>query len=161
MVLYWLAHGISPERMNALYGVGASTIKKYTYIICDVLSNGDKLFSIYVRTPTWNWLLNIIELFRDIIGLQQICGLIDGMHILLSVKPNKQMTSSTINYYDRKCFPNIVLQVVCDCDIFFWNACTSQPSGMANGGQCKTSSLYRSLRSRYNFQEPIVTNEYV
>jgi hypothetical protein len=51
MVLYQLAHGIFPERMNALYGVSAFTIKKYTYIVCDVLFNGDKLFSIYVHTP--------------------------------------------------------------------------------------------------------------
>jgi hypothetical protein len=104
--------------MNALYGVGASIIRKYTYIVCDVLSNGDKLFSVYVHTPTWNWLLNIIEQLHDIIGLQQICGLIDGMHILLSAKPNKQITFSTIDFYNRKCFHSIVLRVVCDCDFF-------------------------------------------
>jgi hypothetical protein len=75
--------------MSALYGVAASTIRKYTYIVCDVLSNGDKLYSVYVHTHTWNRLLNIIEWFRDIIGLQQICGVIDGMHIPLSAKPNK------------------------------------------------------------------------
>jgi hypothetical protein len=38
--------------MNALYGVGAFTIKKDTYIVCDDLSNGDKLFSIYVHIFT-------------------------------------------------------------------------------------------------------------
>jgi hypothetical protein len=41
------------------------------------------------------------------------------MHIPLSVKPNKQITSSTTYVYNRKRFHNIVLQVVCDCDIFF------------------------------------------
>jgi hypothetical protein len=50
MDLYHLAHGIFPKKMNALYSVGAFTIRKYTYIVCDVLSNGDKLFSIYVHT---------------------------------------------------------------------------------------------------------------
>jgi len=54
MVLYLLVHGISLERMNALYLVGASIIKKHTYIVCDVLSNGDKLFLVYVHTPTIN-----------------------------------------------------------------------------------------------------------
>ncbi len=63
-------------------------------------------------------MLNIIERFHDIIGLQQICGMIDGMHIPLSAKPNKQITSSTANFYNNKCFHNIVLQVVCDCDFF-------------------------------------------
>ncbi len=33
---------MSLKRMNALNDVGASTIRKYTYIVCDVLSNGDK-----------------------------------------------------------------------------------------------------------------------
>jgi hypothetical protein len=75
--------------MNALCDVGASTIKKYTYNVCDVLCNGDKLFSIYVHTPIGDWLLNILEQFCDIIGLQQICGVIDGTHIPLNVKPNK------------------------------------------------------------------------
>jgi hypothetical protein len=50
MVLYRLTHGIFPERMNALYNVGAFTIKKYTYIVCDVLFKGDKLFSLYVHS---------------------------------------------------------------------------------------------------------------
>jgi hypothetical protein len=43
MVLYRLTHGISLERMSALYGVSAFIIMKYTYVVCDVLSNGDKL----------------------------------------------------------------------------------------------------------------------
>jgi hypothetical protein len=69
MVLYQLAHGNSLKRMNALYGVGALIIRKYTYIICDVLFNGDKLFSVYVHIPTKDRLFNIIEQLCDIIGL--------------------------------------------------------------------------------------------
>jgi hypothetical protein len=38
-----------------------------------------------------------------------------------------------------------VLQVVCDCDMFFWNACIGKPCGVVDGGQFKMSSLYRSL----------------
>ncbi len=69
MVLYPLAHGISPKRMNALYDVGAFIIRKYIYIVCDVLSNGDKLFSVYVHTPIGDQLFNIIEQFCDITNL--------------------------------------------------------------------------------------------
>jgi hypothetical protein len=47
--------------MNALYGVGAFTIMKYSYIVCDVLSNGDKLFLGYVHIPIGDRLFNIIE----------------------------------------------------------------------------------------------------
>jgi len=69
MVLYWLAHGISHERMNPLYDIGASTIRKYTYIVCDVSSNGEKLFFVYVHIPIRNWLFNIIEQLCDITSL--------------------------------------------------------------------------------------------
>jgi hypothetical protein len=61
MVLYRLAHGISLEKMNALYGVGALIIMKYTYIVCDVLFNGDRLISVYVHTFTKDQLFHIIE----------------------------------------------------------------------------------------------------
>jgi hypothetical protein len=119
MVLYWLAHGIFHERMNPLYDIGASTIRKYTYIVCDVSSNGDKLFFVYVHIPTRNWLFNIIEQLCDITGLQQIYGVIDGTHIPLTVNPNKQITSFVANFYNRKHFHSIVLQTMCDYDMFF------------------------------------------
>ncbi len=51
LVLYQLAHGKSLEGMSALYNVGAFIIWKYTYIVCDVLFNGDKLFLVSVHTP--------------------------------------------------------------------------------------------------------------
>ncbi len=123
------------------------------------MSNGDKLFLVYVHTLIRDQLLNIIEQFHGIIGLQQICDVIDGTHIHLSLKPYKHITSSTTIFYYRKCFHNIMLQVVCDYDMVFWNACVGQPSGMANGGQFKMSNLYCSLRSRQILQKPIVNIE--
>jgi hypothetical protein len=125
MVLYRLAHGISPKKMYALYSVGASTIRKYTYIVCDVLSNGDKLFSIYVHIPIGDQLFNIIEQFCDITGLQQICGVIDGTHIPLSVKPNNQITFFATNFYNKKHFHNTMLLVMCDCEFFLECMCWS------------------------------------
>jgi hypothetical protein len=41
--------------------------------------------------------------------------------------------------------------------MFFWNGCIGEPGGVANRGQFKMSSLYRSLRSRHILQELIVT----
>jgi hypothetical protein len=83
------------------------------------LSNGDKLFLVYVHIPIGDQLFNIIERFCDITSLQQICCVIDGTHIPLSAKPNKQITSSVVDFYNRKRFHSIMLQAMCDCDIFF------------------------------------------
>jgi hypothetical protein len=43
--------------------------------------------------------------------------------------------------------------------IFFWIACTGQPSGMANGRQFKMSSFYHFFLLKQILQEPIVTIE--
>ncbi len=83
--------------------------------------------------------------------------MIDFTHIPLNVKSNKQITSSTADFYNRKRFHNIVFQVVCDCDMFFWNACACQPSGVANGGQFKMSSLYHLFFIKIDFA---ITNCY-
>jgi hypothetical protein len=88
--------------------------------------------------------------------LQQICGVIDGTHIPLNVKPNKQITFSIADFYNRKCFHNIVLQAMCDYDMLFWNACIGPLGGVANGGQFKMSSLYCSLRSKQILQKLVV-----
>ncbi len=74
------------------------------------------------------------------------------MHIPLSVKPNKQITSSTTYVYNRKRFHNIVLQVVCDCDFFL-------ECGVANGRHFKMSSLYHYFQSRQILHELVVTIE--
>jgi hypothetical protein len=50
-----------------------------------------------------------------------------------------------------------MLQVVCDCDMFFWNACAGQPDGVVEKGQFKMSSLYHFLRSKQILQELVVT----
>ena len=51
LVLYRLAHGISCEMMDLLYGCGASTIQKYTKIKCKILSSGEGLFTTYIHAP--------------------------------------------------------------------------------------------------------------
>jgi len=67
---------------------------------------------------------------------------IDGAHIPLSVKPNQQITSYIADFFNRKHCHSIMLQAMCDCDMFFWNACIAQLGGVVNKGQFKMSSLY-------------------
>jgi len=53
----------------------------------------------------------------------QICGVIDCAHIQLGAKPNKQVTSLAADFDNKKCFHNVVVQAVNDCDHIFWNLC--------------------------------------
>ena len=70
LVIYWLACGHSCEKMNDLYGCEASTICKYTDIVCGVLSSRDRgLFITYIHSPTRDRLHDIMERFRNSTGL--------------------------------------------------------------------------------------------
>ena len=85
LVIYRLACSHSCEKMNDLYGCGASTIRKYIDIVCGVLSSWDRgLFTTYMHTPTGDRLHDIMERFRNSTGLLNICGAIDGIHIPLA-----------------------------------------------------------------------------
>jgi len=75
---YRCAHGYNVEHMADRLKIGASTIKKYVDIICDMLTDGDKLFSHYISIPSRNRLLSIILNFKETTGLPNICGTIDG-----------------------------------------------------------------------------------
>ena len=52
LVVYRLGHGLSCKAMDNLYGCGESTIRKYTLIVCKVISSHDGLFGRYNHAPT-------------------------------------------------------------------------------------------------------------
>lgn len=156
LVLYRLAHGISCERMDVLYGCGASTIRKYTKIICRILSSREGLFTTYIHAPTGDRLQDIIDMFRDVTGLPNICGSIDGTHIPLTRRPSSSITPWSSDFFNRKKFHSVVLQAVCDMNKIFWNVCVGQPGGVHDAAQFRWSSLYQELRSRTILSEPVI-----
>ena len=72
--------------MDVLYGCEASTIQKYTKIICRILNSHEGLFSKYILVPTGNRLQDIIDMFKDVTRFSNICGAINGTHIPLTRK---------------------------------------------------------------------------
>ena len=55
-------------------------------------------------TPTRDRLQGIIEKFRDITGVPNICGAIDGTHIPLSTRLDARITTISIDFFNRKKF---------------------------------------------------------
>jgi hypothetical protein len=64
-------------------------------IVCDVLCNKDKLFDKYIKTPTKDHLLHIIQQFEDLIGLPNNYGAIDGTHIPVAERLNRSYIITT------------------------------------------------------------------
>jgi hypothetical protein len=51
-VIYRFAHGYSPEHIQGRLHIAASTLRKYIDILCDILTDRDKLFSTYISIPS-------------------------------------------------------------------------------------------------------------
>jgi hypothetical protein len=100
IVLYRFAHELSPKYMSNRFDVGAYTIHKYVNIVCDVFCNQDKLFDEYIKTPTRDLLLHIIQQFEDLISSPDICGVIHGTHIPLLKRLNKRYIIAIASYYN-------------------------------------------------------------
>ena len=80
---------LSLRCINNLYGVGESTIRKYTKVVCGVLASWYRFYERYIHALTWHKLQEIIEKFKDVTGLPNVCGAIDGSHIPLFEKPSR------------------------------------------------------------------------
>jgi hypothetical protein len=61
--------------------VGASTIKKYVDIVCDVFIDRNFFGNKYINIAIVNQLRLIIYEFHELTSLPNICGSIDETHI--------------------------------------------------------------------------------
>ncbi len=94
--------------------------------------------------------------FENLTSTLNICGAIDGTHIPLANLLSKKVTLATSDFFNRKKFHSMVVQVVCDANKIFWNICANQPRGVHHGGQFKRCSLYAQLKSREILQKLVV-----
>jgi hypothetical protein len=92
IVIYRFVHGFSATHMADQFNVGASIIRKYVDIVYDVLIDKDKLFNKYISILLGQYLKDIITRFENLIGIPNICGVIDGTHIPLADFPSKKIT---------------------------------------------------------------------
>jgi hypothetical protein len=63
IVFYKFVNGHSAAHMADHFNVGASTIREYVDIICDALTNMNKLFNKYISNPIGNRLRLMIQKF--------------------------------------------------------------------------------------------------
>lgn len=156
LVIFHLAHSMSPKIMKKLYGYGESTIRKYTRIICFVLSNRNGLFRTYIHAPIAGRLQEIIEKFRDLTSFPNVACSIDGIHIPMARWPSRRIIPMQRDFSNKKNFHNMLLQDVCDLDLLFWNVCVGQFYKVHDGGQFSWSILYGELYTRKILKEPVI-----
>jgi hypothetical protein len=73
-------------------------------------------------------LKDIITYLKNLINILNICGIIDGHNILTNILNKKVMLVG--EFFNRKKFHRIVLQIMCDVNKILWNFCASQLGGV-------------------------------
>jgi hypothetical protein len=84
------------------------------------------LINKYVNIPSSQRFKNIVACFENLTSIPNICGTIDGIHILVTNFLSKKATLVVGHFFNKKKFHNIVLQAMCDVDKIFWNVCVGQ-----------------------------------
>jgi hypothetical protein len=102
IVIYRFAHGSSATYMVNPFNEGASIIKKYVDIICHVLTNKKKLLNKYINIPSSQCFKDIVVCFENLTCILNICGTIDGIHILVANLLNKKATLVVGDFFNRK-----------------------------------------------------------
>jgi hypothetical protein len=87
-------------------------------------------------------------------GIDQVCRAIDGTHIKLYDKPKLRFVPA--NYWNRHDHHSVLLQAVCDSNLFFWDVVVLAPGGTHDATHLRSSSLYRAFMQRQILKEPIL-----
>jgi hypothetical protein len=157
MVLFRLATGYAPKHVGRFYGVGGTTVIKYTNLIVDALASPDKLRNRHIYISSTTQLRKVIALFNNGTCLDNIAGAIDGSHIKLFGKPANHEVPA--DYWCRHDIHSILLQGICDYDKIFWSVCSRQPGGVHDATHLRSSGIWEQLRGGVVLKEPIVRIE--
>eukprot|EP01018_Ginkgo_biloba_P029127 Gb_19400 [translate_table: standard] len=150
MVLYRLSQGFNAKTLASQYNIDPWMIAKITNMITRVLST--KLYSNYIRIPSGQRLLQIIQGFKDLTGLPNMCGAIDGSHVKIHKRPSNEFI-----YKCRHHFVAVLLQAVSDHRKVFWDICVRAPGGTDDSTHFRESTLFNKLLSGQVLMDAVVT----
>ncbi|GLJ39502.1 hypothetical protein SUGI_0807160 [Cryptomeria japonica] len=150
MVLCRLSQGCGTRTLASQYKVNPFMVAKITNMVTRILST--KLYSKWIRMPNGQRMLQNIQGFKDLTGLPNMCGAIDGSHIKIHKRPNNESI-----YKCRHNFYAILLQAVSDHRKIFWDVCVRAPGGTDDSTHFRESSLFNKLISGNVLMESVIT----
>ena len=134
--MWRLATGCDYRTLRELFGMGRSTVCEsfQEFITAVVLSLKDR----YLRRPSEEEFINIMQGYRDVWGFPQCCGAIDGTHIpIVGPKEHKN------DYYNRKGWYSMICQAICDHRYRFWDIEVGWPGKVHDARVFANSAIFR------------------
>jgi hypothetical protein len=87
--------------------------------------------------------------FKSLIGLENMCGAIDGTHIRLIENP--PMNLILVDYWNQHDHYSLSLQDVYDANLLLWDMCERAPKGTHDAIYFRNPFLYKVFLGRIQF----------
>lgn len=126
------------------FNVSKSTVKTclnkvINGLVSDVCKNAIKM------PRTENERVSIANRFEEIAGMRDVLGAIDGCHIDMQAPIGKKKSQ----FFDRSKNYSIVLQAVCDADLFFIDIDIRWPGSVHDARVLRTSDLHANVETLF------------
>ncbi len=138
-----IAYGSAPHSLCVTYQVSQSMARKIYRVFIETIQKiyGDE----YLRTPTASDLKAICTLHRRVHG---VSGMIGSLDCMLTKWKNCPMEWQGVFKGREKSMSTIVMEAVCDYNLWFWHVCYGNPGSMNDSNVLDTSPLLEMLLDR-------------
>lgn len=151
LALSRLSRGLSSPALARSLSLPPSLVSRATHAITRLLAT--RLYPAFVQIPSSHRLLSILQSFRDISSLPNLCGSIASSAVRLRLPPSSSASDADLRSPHRP-FPSVLLQAVADHRRIFWDACVRAPGAADPASHLRDSRLYHRLASSDILREP-------
>jgi hypothetical protein len=117
-----------------IFGICETTVHCIVHCVSKLISS--KVLPNMVRWPTGRKVADTVNEFQHLEGFPGVIGAIDGTHI-----PIRTPSDCAENYFNRKKYPSIILQAVCDSKLNFTDVFCGWPGSVHDARVLKNSPL--------------------
>jgi len=134
ILLYYMCTQTTEYQIGQIFGVSDSTVFRCVTQLIDVLY--EECQSAVIRWPEGDRLTQVVQGFKNKRDIDGVIGAIDGCHIAVACP-----TENACDYVNRKGYHSIILQAVCDCDMYFTDVYVGWPGSVHDARVYRNSPL--------------------
>ena len=138
ITLWVLATTSEYRTVGHLFGVARNTVSVIVHETCIAIV--ETLLPVYIQFPSGNGVREVMDGFKQTLGVPQCAGSIDGSHV-----PVTPPAMNPTDYYNRKGWYSMLVQAVVDHKLLFRNLCVGWPGSVHDARVLANSSVYKKI----------------
>lgn len=147
----YLSTQITFQCIADIFGICETSVHSIIHDLSRIVCK--RLMPNLIRWPKGNKVKEVVDAYQELSGFPGVIGAIDGSHI-----PIPTPTEFPENYINRKQFPSIVLQAVCESNLKFTDVFCGWPGSVHDSRIMKNSPFMEKVQNDYNQTFPANTH---